>query len=71
MSYNKEFKVTGLTCGHCVASVEEEVSEIPAVTSVNVDLVANGVSTVTVQADNEVADADVQAAIEEAGYHLA
>ena len=33
-----EYTVTGMTCGHCVAAVTEEVSAIPGVTDVAVDL---------------------------------
>ena len=40
-------KATGLTCNHCAMSVSEEVSEVPGVTGVAVDVVKDGVSTVT------------------------
>ena len=33
-----DYTVTGMTCGHCVAAVTEEVSAIPGVTDVTVDL---------------------------------
>jgi copper chaperone len=60
--------VTGMTCGHCVASVTEEVSELPGVESVDVVL-ETGAVTVT---SAEPLDADaVRAAVEEAGYQLA
>ena len=61
------FTVTGMTCGHCVNAVTEEVKNISGVTDVSVDLVAGGTSTVTVVADQPVADADVAAALDEAG----
>ena len=35
---NTTVNVSGMTCGHCVSSVTEELSEIPGVTSVDVDL---------------------------------
>jgi copper ion binding protein len=60
--------VTGMTCEHCVASVTEEVQEIPGVTEVRVDLATGSVS---VTSDQPLSDADVQAAVEEAGYQLA
>ncbi|MBO9524342.1 MAG: heavy-metal-associated domain-containing protein [Nocardioidaceae bacterium] len=63
-----EGTVTGMTCGHCVASVTEEVREIPGVTDVDVDL-ASG-SLVVTSADPLDAAA-VRAAVEEAGYQLA
>ncbi len=66
-----EFLVTGMTCGHCVASVTEEVSAIAGVQSVDVVLKKGGASRVTVHADGPL-DADaVRAAVEEAGYQLA
>ena len=61
------FTVTGMTCGHCVSSVTEEVGEIPGVTDVQVDL-ASGALTVT--AESELDRATVAAAVEEAGYAL-
>ncbi len=33
-----QYTVSGMTCGHCVNAVTEEVSAIPGVTEVNVDL---------------------------------
>ena len=66
------FPVTGMTCGHCVSAVSSELKEIPAVTDVNVELVAGGTSTVTVTSDTPIPEADVAAALDEAGdYHLA
>ncbi len=62
------YTVSGMTCGHCVASVTEEISEIDGVTEVAVDL-PTGVVTVT--SSKPVDDADVCAAVEEAGYRLA
>jgi copper chaperone len=59
------YAVTGMTCEHCVRSVTEEVSEVPGVTGVDVDL-ANGRVTVSGAAD---ADA-VRAAVVEAGYEV-
>ena len=65
-----ELKMTGLTCGHCIASVTEEISELPMVTAVDVDLVSGGVSTATVTSDQPVNPADLRAAVEEAGYEV-
>jgi copper chaperone len=62
------YTVTGMTCSHCVASVTEEVSEVPGVTDVQVDL-ASGALTVT--SDAPVDGSAVRAAVEEAGYQLA
>ncbi len=62
------YTVTGMTCGHCVASVTEEVQEIPGVDDVQVVLETGSL---TVTSDQPVDDAAVQAAVEEAGYQLA
>jgi len=59
--------VEGMTCEHCVASVTEEVTELPGVTDVEVEL-ASGALTVT--SDVPLARADVAAAVAEAGYTL-
>ena len=67
MSATETYTVSGMTCGHCVASVTEEVQEIAGVTDVAVDL-ATGAVTVT---SAEPLDASaVKAAVEEAGYQL-
>ncbi len=62
------YTVTGMTCGHCVASVTEEVQEIPGVSDVQVVLETGAL---TVTSDQPVDAAAVQAAVEEAGYQLA
>lgn len=61
------YTVTGMTCGHCVGSVKEEVGRVDCVTDVAVDL-ASGVVTVTSSAPLDVAA--VKAAVEEAGYEV-
>ena len=67
MSTTQTFTVTGMTCGHCVASVTEEVQEIGGVESVAVDL-PTGAVTVTSAAPLD--ESAVKAAVEEAGYQL-
>jgi copper chaperone CopZ len=62
------YTVTGMTCGHCVASVTEEVSQVPGVTAVDVDLESGGL---TVASAAPVDEAAVRAAVEEAGYEVA
>ena len=65
------FPVTGLTCGHCVGAVTSELSALPGVTDVQIDLVAEGTSTLSVTADQALTDAEVAAALDEAGdYRL-
>ena len=60
--------VSGMTCGHCVSAVEEEVGAIADVTHVVVDLASGRV---TVGSDREVTLNEVAAAVDEAGYELA
>ena len=57
--------VTGMTCGHCVASVTEEISELDTVQDVAVDLATGSV---TVTSSQPLDPAAVRAAVEEAGY---
>ncbi|GGL57442.1 heavy-metal-associated domain-containing protein [Planomonospora parontospora] len=61
------YTVAGMTCGHCVSSVTEEVSAVPGVTGVDVDLAAGRVS---VDSDGPIDPAAVAAAVEEAGYEV-
>jgi copper chaperone len=62
------YTVVGMTCGHCVNAVTEEVAHVPGVTAVDVDLASGGL---TVTSENAVDDSAVSAAVEEAGYELA
>lgn len=64
------YLVRGMTCGHCVNAVTEELTSIPNVTDVFVELVEGGDSPITVTADAELEIAAVRSAVEEAGYEL-
>lgn len=68
MSSTSTYTVTGMTCGHCVASVTEEVQEIPGVENVEVVLETGAL---TVTSTEPVDEAAVKAAVEEAGYRVA
>jgi len=68
MSETRTYTVTGMTCGHCVASVTEGVQEISVVENVDVAL---DTGAVTVTSSQTLDDAAVRAAVEEAGYQLA
>ena len=70
-THSQSYPVNGLTCGHCVASVTEEITEIDGVHDVDVDLVAGGTSTVTVTSDQPLEADALRAAVTEAGYQLA
>ncbi|GMA41637.1 heavy-metal-associated domain-containing protein [Mobilicoccus caccae] len=61
------YTVSGMTCGHCVASVKEEVGEIAGVTGVEVDLESGRVD---VTSEGDVDRSAVEAAVTEAGYQL-
>ena len=62
--------VSGMTSGHCVASVKEEIGALPGVSDVAVDLNAGGDSPVTITSANDLDDADLRAAVDEAGYEV-
>ena len=62
------YTVVGMTCGHCVNAVTEEVSQVPGVTAVDVDLASGGLSVTSHATVDETA---VRAAVEEAGYQVA
>ena len=61
------FQVAGLTCDHCRRAVTEEISRIPGVHSIAVDLATGSV---TVTATQPVDRTDVALAVDEAGYTL-
>lgn len=66
------FRVTGMTCEHCVGAVTSEVRRIPGVSDVTVELDPAGTSRLTVVSDASVGDAEVATALDEAGdYQLA
>ena len=66
------FPVTGLTCGHCVGAITSELSVLAGVTDVQIDLVVEGTSTLTVTADQALTEDEVAVALDEAGeYQLA
>jgi len=64
-THTSTYRVSGMTCGHCVNAVTTEISEIPGVDAVKVDL-DSGRVTVTSQAP--LTDEAVAAAVDEAGY---
>lgn len=70
MSTTTAYGVDGMTCGHCVASVTEEIGLIAGAENVTVELVKGGTSQVTVTSAGTLDRALVAAAVEEAGYQL-
>lgn len=66
------YTVTGMTCGHCASAVTSELKTLEGVTDVTVELVAGGTSSVTVTSTQPLDQAQVAAALDEAGdYQLA
>lgn len=61
------YTVPGMHCGHCEASVKEEVSAVDGVESVDVDLETK----LVVVHGEGLDDAALRAAIDEAGYEAA
>ena len=53
MAVTTIYTVTGMTCGHCVSAVTEEISAIDGVGDVRVDL---GSGAVTVTSDAPLSD---------------
>jgi copper chaperone len=67
MSETLTYSVPGMHCGHCERAVSEEVSAVPGVESVAVDLETKRVTVVGEALD----DPQLRAAIDEAGYEAA
>jgi copper chaperone len=67
----KNIKVEGMTCDHCVNAVTDELNKISGVTGVNIALNTEAPTPVNIVADNDISDADIKAAVEEAGYTIA
>lgn len=62
-----DYTVRGMTCDHCAGSVTAEITKIPGVTDVKVDVPTGRV---TVESDRAVAAEAVTEAVEEAGYEV-
>ena len=67
-THEQSYRVTGMTCGHCVSAVQQEVGAIEDVAEVLVDLESGQV---TVTSARPLALEELAAAIDEAGYELA
>jgi copper chaperone len=68
MTLTTKYQVTGMSCGHCEASVRSEVSKITGVEVVAVDAASGSL---IVRSAAELSDDDVLAAVDEAGYEAA
>jgi copper chaperone CopZ len=67
MNDSKTYTVPGMHCGHCKAAVTEELSAVPGVVAVEVDLDRKIVTVTGAELDDVV----LRAAIDEAGYEVA
>lgn len=65
MSTTTTYTVQGMSCGHCVAAVTDELIKLDGVTGVGVDLDSGSV---TVDSEQPLDDDAVAAAVDEAGY---
>jgi len=65
MTTTTEYRVTGMSCGHCESAVRGEVSKLEGVESIDVSA-ADGRLVVT--SASPIADDAVIAAVDEAGY---
>ncbi|MEU4671842.1 heavy-metal-associated domain-containing protein [Amycolatopsis sp. NPDC023774] len=59
------YTVSGMSCGHCAQSVTEEITELPGVESVEVDVETGRV---VVRSAEVLTEDAVRGAVEEAGY---
>lgn len=66
MNAEKNYTVSGMTCGHCELSVREEVEELEGVESAIAD---HSTGRLTVRGD--VSDDAVRDAVRDAGYEVA
>lgn len=67
----KNINVQGMTCDHCVNAVTVEINKISGVTGVNIALNTDAPTPVNIVSDNDISDADIKSAVEEAGYTIA
>ncbi len=64
------YRVTGMTCEHCVNAVSSELTSLDGVSAVTVDLAPDGVSRISVTSGSPLPDTVVTEALDEAGGYL-
>jgi copper chaperone len=64
----RSIAVTGMTCDHCANAVRAEISKLPGITGVDVDIATGAVR---ITGDPLPGDASLREAVEEAGYEFA
>jgi copper chaperone len=65
-----EYRVAGMTCGHCASNVAGALNALAGVSDVQIALVPGGISRVTVTAAHPLNDVEVRSAVTAAGYEL-
>ncbi|HEY3141400.1 MAG TPA: cation transporter [Acidimicrobiales bacterium] len=65
--WERTYSVSGMTCDHCAQAITSELKTLADVTEVEVDLAAGFVRVVS---SEELDDAAVGAAVEDAGYEV-
>ncbi|NLS11226.1 heavy-metal-associated domain-containing protein [Nesterenkonia sp. MY13] len=63
------YAVEGMTCGHCVGTVQDAIRAVEGIQSVEIDLQTEGASSVTVT--GPVDPEAVHSAVHDAGYSIA
>ncbi|WP_427016544.1 heavy-metal-associated domain-containing protein [Pseudarthrobacter sp. P1] len=65
---NTTVSISGMHCGHCVASVTEELESLKGVEAVAVELNVGGISTATITSHLTIPPEEIGEAVAEAGY---
>lgn len=60
--------IAGMTCGHCIDAVTEELTSLDGVRNVSVDLNKGGVSTAVITSTRALDPSQIGEAVAEAGY---
>jgi len=63
---SRVYSVPGISCGHCKAAIDGELTKLAGIDAFAVDIEAK-----TVTVEGSVSDDEVRAAIDEAGYDVA
>lgn len=64
------FGITGMTCGHCLASVTDALRRLDGVDGVEISLVPQQISHATVTTARDVPPAQFEAAVRGEGYEV-
>jgi copper chaperone len=64
----KQYKVPEISCEHCVRAITNELTSVPGIEVINIDIPTK---VVTVRHTDDVSDEQIVATIAEAGYEVA